>query len=90
MHLRNRTRPILDSEMKTCGTCRHYYAAQSLCEAPLPMWLTEADPLAQFTGDNIRTQQPDCDAEACRTYAKHRKRPILDSEVNAGHGYSPP
>ena len=58
--------------MKTCGTCRHYCANQALCEAPLPMWLTEADPLAQFTGDDIRTRQPYDDAETCRTYAKRR------------------
>ena len=56
--------------VKTCGTCRHYYAPRSLCEAPLPMWIEDDDPMGNFCGDDIRTQPADRDAETCRMYAK--------------------
>jgi hypothetical protein len=58
--------------VRTCGTCKHYYAVRSMCEAPRPMWMEDADPMGNLGGDGIRTQPANRDAESCKMYAKRR------------------
>ena len=58
--------------MKTCSTCQHYYATRQICEAPLPLWLDNYDPIGTTASDAHTTMEPDTDATGCTTYRKRR------------------
>jgi len=58
--------------VKTCANCQHYYATRQLCEAPMPLWLDDYDPIGNIASDEHTTMPPETNATMCRTYRKRR------------------
>ena len=55
---------MADEAAQTCSRCKHFYAGR--CEAPMPLWFEQMDPLGHFAGE--RTVRPDDDG--CKVWKR--------------------
>jgi len=59
--------------MKTCNDCTYYYLDGKQCEAPMPLWVENHDPMSHFYGDEVRHMEPNHNAERCKMFRKRRR-----------------
>lgn len=62
--------------MRKCGEClylrEHLALGYDMCECPLPVWVTEMDPLSHYHGDDVRgLVSKDTDASGCKIFRRN-------------------
>jgi len=72
--------------MKTCSDCAHYYLDGELCEAPMPLWVGNIDPMDALHGDEQRHLEPEHNANKCKMFRKRRgpNKPIEPTAKDGG------